>query len=481
MAPYPGFINGTYVSQSPISDQEETINWYVEQMESHGATSKAALYPTPGYQTFATVTTVGGRAMFGLDRCFGVNGTQFYEIAIDGTVTNRGTVAIDANPATISSNGSGGDQLFITSGGNGYNYDLLTNTLTQITGLVATQGGFLYGYFVAFDATSSTVRLSDLFDGTTWDPTQFFQPTIPQDDWKSMLVTPYGQILLNGKWTGSFYYNAGTFPIPFAPDPSGLIEEGIAAPFSIKQASKSAVWLSTNKNGGYQVMRATGFTPQRISTHAIEFLLSQVNRIDDAIGETYEDQGHAFYLLTLPTAGITLCYDFNEGKWHKRGTWISENNAFTYLRPVFHCFAFNKHLMADRETGKIYQQDISFTMDVDNRPIRRVRRAPAVVNQNLRLFFPKFEVLLESGLGVNGTGAGSSPTVMMRKSNDGGQTWGNDREISAGKVGQYSTRVMWLNTGSGRKRVFEVSVTDAINNWRLTDAYLRVSGSSEAA
>ncbi len=483
MPKYPGFVRGGYQSQSPITDQEKTVNWYPEQAESQGATSQASLYPTPGVRTFSSGAAIGGRAMFSATgtRAFGVYGTSLLEFFDDGSQIDRGTVAADLNPATICTNGDGGGQLFITSGGFGYCYDLDTNVLTKIAGLAAMQGGFLYGYFVAFDAVTAQIRISDLFDGLTWDPTQFAQNSISQDNWKAMLVTPYGQIFLPGAQTGQFWFNAGTFPFPFAPDPAGLIEEGIAATFAIKQASKSAVWLATNKNGGYQVMRAVGFSPQRISDHAVEYELSRLTTVRDAIAETYEDQGHSFFILTFPSAQITKVYDFTTNQWHDRGTWQPSENAFHYWRPVFHCFAFNKHLMADHETTVLWHVDIGFPLDVNGEGIVRLRRAPAVVNQDERLIFSKFEVLLETGLGLS-SGQGSNPLVMMRKSDDGGQTWSSERIESAGRIGQYWKRVIFWQTGQARKRVFEVKVSDPITSWRITDAFLDIKrGNSNAA
>src|SRR5574341_627428 len=131
-----------------------TINWYLERIEVPGGTTQAALYPTPGVTTLATGTSNPGRAhFFEDDREFAVIGTIFYEIDTFGALTNRGTVALDSNPATISSNGDGGGQLFITSGSNGYNFNLSTNTLSQIAALngKATMGDHLDGYFLACD------------------------------------------------------------------------------------------------------------------------------------------------------------------------------------------------------------------------------------------------------------------------------------------------------------------------------------------
>lgn len=488
---YEEFCGGSYTSQSPVTDAERTVNWYPEISESKGAASQVSLYPTPGFSPtpFCRFPSIGCRGSFSMGtggtsisgRTFQIYSGTLFEVFASRTFIARGTMAVDQNPATICTNGDGGFQLFITSGGNGYNYDLLTNTLTAIASLAgaATMGGQLYGYFVAFDAKLNQIRISALFDGTTWDPTQFLARTIGADPWTAMLVTPYGQIFLPGSQTGEFLYNAGTFPFPFAPDPSGLIEEGIAATFSIKQAAKSAAWLSTNKNGGYQVMRASGFTPQRISDHALEEKLASYTRVDDCLAETYEDRGHAFLLLTFPTAKATHCYDFNTGRWHERPLWIAETNSEDAAHAVFHCFAFNKHLMGDRTTGALYEMSSVYGTEVDGRVIRRVRRAPSVVSEHRRVFFASFEVLLQSGLGLQ-SGQGSMPTLLMRKSNDFGQTFSNERAVTAGGPGQYSKRAKFWSCGSGRGRVFEISVTDP-TPWRITDAFLQLDESTEAA
>ena len=485
MAQYPYFVNAAYRSQSPIADQEALINWYVEQMESPGATVKTALYPTPGVEAFATVNEVGGRAMFAqAGRCFAVFGTKLYEVFDNGTTIARGTVVDDLQPATINSNGDGGQQLFITSGTNGYTYDLATNTLTQtigpggtaLPGAYADFGGSLYGYFVALDVADSRFYISDLLNGSVWDATQFAERTIGQDPWVSMYTSSYGQIWLFGGQSTEVWYNNGTSPFPFAPDPSGILPYGCAAPFSVREANDQIVWLATTANGGYQVMAAKGFNPQRISTYALENAIADYETVDDAYGETYNDLGHVFYLLTFPTEQQTWCYDFRTGLWHERGTWIATVNAYDAWRPQWHAFAFGKQLMADRESGTIYHMSKAFALDVDGRPIRRVRRAPAIFLEHTKLKVSKIEVLLESGLGAI-TGQGSNPTLMLRSSTDGGKTWGNERTVTAGALGNYQTRCLFWRLGQARNRVFEISVSDPIP-WRILDSFIEVAQES---
>lgn len=492
MAQYPLFVNAAYESQSPIADDERLVNWYVEQIESPGGKVRSALYPTPGVDAFVTVDKVGGRAMFSqAGRCFAVVGPTLYELFANGTATSRGTVALDTNPAFIVSNGDGGQQLFIVSGRKGYTYDLNTNTLTQtvgaggsnLTSAFADFAGSLYGYFVALDVSDSRFYISDLLNGSTWDVTQFAERTIGPDPWVSMYTNSFGQIWLFGGQTTEVWYNTGASPFPFAPDTSGLMAFGCAAPYSVREANDQMVWLATTSNGGYQVMAAKGFNPQRISTYALEYAIANYTTISDAYGETYNDLGHVFYLLTFPSENVTWCYDFRTNLWHERGTWDVQANQYDAWRPQWHCFAFNKHLMADRDTGTIYHMTSQSSTDVDGLYIRRVRRAPAVFTENKKVKVPKIEIFLESGLGLTAGPSGSpvqgqDPMLMIRASADGGKTWGVEREASAGAIGEYSKRVLFWRFGQVRDRVFEIVVSDPIP-WRVLDSFIYVIPADE--
>src|SRR6187402_3850231 len=106
MGDFATFVGGSYKSQSPVTDQEDLINWYVEASESPGASAQASLYPTPGFELFTTLPTVGGRCMYAgitasdlqpqpTEHCFSVFGSSFDEILADGSVVHRGTVAVD--------------------------------------------------------------------------------------------------------------------------------------------------------------------------------------------------------------------------------------------------------------------------------------------------------------------------------------------------------------------------------------------------
>lgn len=471
---YPGFINGSFPAQAVTLDQERTVNLYLERSESPGATSQSALYPTPGVEEIFTADVTGGRANFfdsSTQRQFVVIGTSFIEMNQSGLESFRGSVAIGTNPATISSNGSGGGQLFVTSGDNGYLFDLGTNNFQQIVALdgKATMGDHLDGYFLALDAVSSTLYISNLLQGLTWvTGVDFAQRSIAPDPWVSMKVLGR-YIWLLGTETSEVWYNTGA-NFPFAPHPSGLIQYGCAAPFSVGIADATIVWLGATKYGHGMVLRAGGFTPEVISTQPLQKEFNGYTTISDAIAYTYNDLGHTFYMLTFDSENHTWAWDAQTNLWAERGTWISEENRYVAWRPRWHAMAYGEHRMLDNNTGTLYRMSTSIATDVEGRLIRWLRRAPALMSENQRISYPCFELDLEPGLGLT-NGQGSDPQVMMRMSNDGGKTWGTEQMRSAGKTGEYGKRVRWNRCGQGRRRVFEVSGTDSIR-WRLTNAYL---------
>jgi hypothetical protein len=484
-APFAAFVGGHARSQSAIADCSTLLNLYPEFADTPGSKAPAWLYPTPGFQRFGATAQVGGRAFFSTaasdSRIFSITGMRLYEWLADGSTVERGVVAMDANPGMICTNGDGGQQLGITAGGNFYCYDLLTNVLTQVAFLTgkATMVGFVSGYFVVFDIATGTEYQSDLYDGTVFDPANFFQRSVQADDWVSSFVTSWGQIAIFGTKTRDYYYDAGTFPIPFAPANSGIQTEGCAAAFSVCEVGAQLCWLGTTAQGGYSVYAAGGYESKPISSKAVEFALSRntQHEIATAVGQTYSDQGHDFYLLTV--GNVTWGFDFATGQWHQRRTFVDAvSGQFGAQRARFHCFGFNKHLWLDATTGVAYESDIAFTKDVDDLVIQRQRTSPSICFGNQVLDIGEFELKMQVGIGNPGAAAstdpGINPTILLEISYDGGMTWGRQRAASVGREGDYGLRVRWQSNGSGRDVAFRVTMSDPVNNWRIISAFLEV-------
>jgi hypothetical protein len=104
------------------------------------------------------------------------------------------------------------------------------------------------------------------------------------------------------------------------------------------------------------------------------------------------------------------------------------------------------------------------------RAMRRLRRAPHLAQENVRVVYRKFELDLERGVGL-ASGQGSDPEIMVRLSRDGGHTWSEPVRMGAGALGAYTTRAIARRLGQARDAVFEVTVSDPVA-WSLVGAWL---------
>lgn len=478
MAELKGFCGGSYVSQSPLASAERSINWYPETNQTEQALSKVSLYPTPGLELFCTLPEGPVRGIFGQSgRCLAVGGRHLYDISSTGTVTDRGTMNFDSSIATMTTNGDGGDQLFVVSGDTGYVLDLTSNVLTSVVSNV-TIGAMLDGYFLALDVDTSTLKVSNLLNGTTWDALQVAQRSTASDPWKSMLVVGKN-IWLFGEFTSELWYNSGdTFP--FAPFPGALMQQGIAGTFGAARVGSNVIWLAQNADGARTVVKAQGISLTKISTYAIDTLLAGCDRVDDAEVYTYQERGHTFWILNLPAANQTLVYDDTENVWHERGDWDAAGNQYNVDRPRVHTAIFDRHLVGDRDSGAIYTMSADISTNADGEGIRRLRRTPSVQREQMGMLFPSLRVFVEPGLGLQ-SGQGSDPQIAMRYSDDGGKTWSNELVRSAGAQGQYTQLVEFNRLGYARyPRQFEVVVSDPIP-WRLMGAWLNPPRGTRAA
>jgi hypothetical protein len=438
---------------SLIANAERTINLYPASVDSEFAPTGQALLSTPGLDTFYASTDINGRAAFAVDgRCFVVIGTSFLEITSTQSATLRGSVAQDSNPATISYNGASGGELFITSGTNGYCYNMSSHAFTtELTG-TATQGGALNGRFLAFDVATGRVSFSALNDGTTWDPTDFFARGQSPDPWRSMVVRG-AEIWTIGEQTGEVWYDSGAFPTPFQPIPGATFEYGTPATFSVIKAGDYLMWLSQDKDGGGVIVAAKGFGPQVVSTYAMSHALAGYRRddtIDDCEALVYQQEGHTFACFSFPTAGATWCADLSMGMaWHERGVWDTATGMYRIWAPRAHCYAFGRSLVVSRGSAVVAEMDPTFCTEVDGTLIRRLRIPPPIwAAGRQRLVVDRFQVMVEPGL-AKVTDDGSDPHLMMRASYNA-KTWGAERMASVGRIGEYAKLCEFTRCGSSR-------------------------------
>ncbi len=467
MPPVKGFVGGSYVGQSDLGAGERCINLFPEAIP-HGDKVPSALYPAPGVELFATLPKVPGRGIFSeAGRLWAVSGDMLSEIDANGTVTDRGTVLVDGNPVTMSTNGDGGNELFVTSGFRG---DILeTDTNNFFPGEVddVTFGGHVDGFFTGLDAETSTLKISENLDGQTWDGTQIVQRASASDPWRAKIVIRR-EIILIGEKTGEVYFNAGRSPFPFIQRPGTFFEVGIIAAFSLAKFNGSCAWLGRNAEGFGAVYWLNGYTPEEISDPGIRWVIQkyqdQGGNIADAIGWSYEREGHVFYVLNFLDVNRTWVFDATTRSWHERGYWDPNANDYLVYRPQYHAVAFGRNLVLDNSGDKIWSFNSEVFVDVDGQGIRRERIFRGRTNGGKYVTTRAAELECETGVGlaVASDATGYDPVVNLRSSKNGGKTWGDSRPRSIGKRGEYDKRVRWNSCGQARDRKWSVWSSDPV-------------------
>ena len=260
------------------------------------------------------------------------------------------------------------------------------------------------------------------------------------------------------------WYDAGLADFPLTRIQGAFNEIGCVAAFSVAKLDNGLFWLGTDARGQGIVYRANGYTGQRVSTHAIEYAIAQYGNISDAIAYTYQQEGHAFYVLTFPTGNATWVYDVATQAWHERAGWY--NGSFTRHRSNCQCNYEGNTIVGDFENGNIYKMTLNVYADNDQpqKWLRSWRALPSGQNNLKRTAHHSLQLDCESGTGL-ANGQGDDPQVMLRWSDDGGHTWSNEHWSPMGKIGAYYQRVFWRRLGMTlklRDRVYEVSGTDPV-------------------
>lgn len=474
-----GFIGGFYTARSPIGGDEEAFNLFLETDESGGGQSGRTMYVTPGTSLFSAITGSairGGWVQNG--RAFVICDATLWEVLADGSQLNRGIVANDTLPASFAGSNT---QLCIVSGGYAYCYDLALNTLTDVTGQMLrppVAARYCDGFFLVFN--SRGFQFSGILDGTTWSGLDRIEVSVFQEDLVGYEVD-HREVWLWSNKHAVAYQDTGSSNT-FDVIPGSLVEHGSAATFAHVKADNSMFWLEQDLDGRAVARRMNGYTPTRVSTHAVEYHWQQFSRVDDAVAYTYQDQGHVYWHLYFPTANESWRYDVGEGIWSRVGYW--RQGAYEAHHSMCHLFVFGKHIVGDWGSGELLQMSQDIYADRvrggGTTELRWLRRAPVIARENQYIYHSELNVDLDPGLGpqpplLDGNGNPRPPQIMVRWSDNRGKTWSESRVLSAGLAGDYKARARALRLGRSRYRVYEVSGSDPIP-WAFADAYLLATG-----
>jgi hypothetical protein len=376
------------------------------------------------------------------------------------------------------------------------NYSILPSTDGAFEG--GTSVDTIDNYFVYNRPDTQQWASSDILSPIS-QPLAFSSKDGSPDNLVSLIVD-HREVYLLGEASSEVWVDSGLFPFAFQRIPGTSTQHGIVAPYSVARAGNSFAYLSRNTRGQSQVVMMNGYTPTRISTHAVENSLVG-KYVEDAVAYTYQLEGHECYVISFPKLDLTWVFDLTTQMWHK-WLWTDDNGQYHRHRSNCQANFQNMILVGDWQNGQIYSLDQNVYTD-DGQNIRRLRRAPHIVSDYQRQYFDELQIYFEAGVGKGGVSQAqpqrfvgsiyfiqpnenltiqateiiflgeapnidnysqilNNPQAMLRWSDDAGSTWSNESWVAIGQQGQYKNRAIWRRLGWARDRVFEVVVSDPI-------------------
>jgi Phage stabilisation protein len=442
----------SYRSRALRASAQRLVNLFAE-ANPPGAESEFTLLGTPGLKPFAICGAGpirGVKAMGG--KLYAASGNTLYAVDAEGGATPCGTIS-GTGKAWMDTNGAGSQQLVIGCPPAAYVYTT-TGGLVPITDPDfpgASSWAFLDGYGIFTQPGGDRFWITALEDFTLINGLDFATAESSPDDLVCCFVD-HRELWLFGTETTEIWYNSGANDFPFERLNQTILQRGCAAAASAARTDNSVFWLGDDR----VVYRAAQYTPQRISTHAMEDALRGYATVADAEAFTYTQGGHAFYGLTFAAAGATWVFDAATQEWHERESYgIGRWRASGYAK-----FG-DRHIVGDCASGALYELDLD-TFDEAGQPLVRRAASPPIFGADEQTMTMSYlQVIIDAGVGL-ANGQGSDPQMMVRWSDDGGETWSAERQMSMGKIGKYRQRARTRRLGRFRQRVIEVSVADPV-------------------
>ena len=476
-------LGGAYATRSIIAECQRSINLFPE------TNPKSALVPVTHYQRPGFLPLVQGpvapvrciyRASNGNGYC--VIGQNVYSVSPAFALTLLGQLTLlGVTPCSMIDNGI--QILLVDNTRFGYIITLATNAFQQIDDPTGTfTGATRVDYIDTFILWN--VLGTNLMGSTNSNTILPFNPlyVAGKTDYPDPLVVPVvnrHEILLMGQLKSEIWYDAGNPLFPFAELPGAYIEHGVVAPFSLASSDISVFWLGQNLQGQGLVFRQRGYETKLISNYAIAVAIRKMAKtgsIADAIGYTYQQDGHIFYVLSFPTGDQTWIFDDSIGTpdeaWHQRA-WSDQDG--TLHRDRSNCCAnlYGKIVVGDWENGTLYSLDLDTYTDTVNGvagPIQFIRTmsrigtgrvsrktGQPVLADGKMVMFDQFAADVESG---NVPQQDQAPAIFLRYSDDRGRTFSNYVQATLGGQGDYLNQPLWRGPlGQARDRIFELSYT----------------------
>ena len=421
-------------------------------------------YPTPGLQAVYNPlgTDLPVRCLYTTSQgqLLAVIGSTVYYMNANNNLSYVGVIGDGTGQVRMQDNGL---TCFVVDGSsNGWYFSLPTSaggSYGDISGISTATDSAFYGsqtisildqFFLFTDPNSrhwycSTSDFTD--DTTTPFNSLYIASKTSYPDQVVGIATVSQTIWIFGKQTTELWCDSGAADFPFQRINSILTEQGCESAYSIATAGDSILWLARDLSGHARVFLGKSNQAEEVSNFAVCEALNSYGDMSDAIGNTYQQDGHVFYVLTLPTAGKTWVFDITTNQWHERCSLDSNGDESRYRANCW-ASAYGNVYCGDYENGKIYKVLQSYP-DEDGNPIKRQRGFPHMLTNGTRAIHRSFCIDAQNGSGM---------PIQLDWSDDRGATYGTSVPLPLGNTGNTWPTVWRL--GMARDRVYRLTWTD---------------------
>lgn len=378
-----------------------------------------------------------------------------------------GTLLTSTGPVCIRDNNIGGYAV-IVDGPNGYLYNIATQAFTQITDpnfMGADRVSYIDGWWIFNKPGTQTFYTNYPQYGTGFNGSYYALKDGASDNIVSIFENKE-QLWLLGDKTTEIWYDAGGQYFPFQRLVGTMIQSGCKAAQSVSRfyadGQEGLIWYGRSERGENVIIRTRGFIDEVVSNPAFGDEVATYPITSDAIGYTYQEDSHEFYVLTFPSADVTWCYDSQSGLLHKRLSYDPYAQQFHRHRSNSFMNFQGMRIVGDYQNGALYWLTRTAYTDA-GWPLLAKRRSGHIWDkgQRGRVFMSSLQLDFLPGVG-NASGMGSDPQCGITISRDGGLTFGQRWYAPLGQIGQTKTRTMWRRLGWGRDNVVDLEIIDPV-------------------
>jgi hypothetical protein len=421
-------------------------NLPLRNMFAEKAGDNVILQSRPG---LSELYTVGSGPIVGLFAKDGVFAGDLF--AVSDNALYRGTALL----GTINGTGpvswaAAGSQLAITRGQSLYVYNGTTLSAVAFPdGARVRCVETLGGYFYAVRDDTHRIYFSALLDGTDWEALDYISAERKPDPIYDLVLVGE-ELAALGSESVEFFQETGDGDAPIARAAGRTLSVGVKAVGCSAVVDGALVWIANDNS-----VRTYDGTARRLSEADVD---EQIAASVSVSGFGWPWEGHVFFAVRLDAE--TRVVDAATTEWDEAGSLGYDN-----FRAQCAAVDGGQVRFGDSESGAVCKW---YGWTELGEPLERIFSAAARLNEPLSVN----NIMVEANVGFTEllTGQGSTPTLEVCFSRDGGATYGPWRQMTLGAQGNYRARARLNRCG-----MFDPP--GIIAKFRCTDPVpLRISG-----